>query len=167
LERAALIDETRTLPASMLVIGVLMLGSFLIVATSMVAAVIADDRPTLPDVELLVLPDGIEVLDSHSTCDASECDGYGLVLDRPGVPTDQVIEEVAENLRGAGWTTRACGLGETCLRKDGLGVMLAPWSMIDDTLNAPIRASLEEQGIDQKNLVYLRYHRCGDLHPCR
>jgi hypothetical protein len=67
LERAALIDETRTLPASMLVIGVLMLGSFLIVATSMVAAVIADDRPTLPDVELLVLPDGIEVLDSHST----------------------------------------------------------------------------------------------------
>lgn len=162
-----MIDETRTLPASMLVIGVLMLGSFLIVATSMVAAVIADDRPTLPDVDLLALPAGIEVLDSHSTCDASECDGYGLVLDQPGVAADQVIEQVAESLRGDGWLTRVCGLGETCLRKDGLGVMLAPWSMIDDTLNAPIRASLEEQGIDQENLVYLRYHRCGDLHPCR
>lgn len=151
----------------MLVIGVLMLGTFLIVATSMVTAVIADDRLTLPDVSLLALPAGIEVVDSHSTCNASECDGYGLVLDHQGASAEEVIDQVAENLQGDGWVTWACGSAETCLRRDDLGVMLTPWSMIDDTLNAPIRAELEEQGIDQESLVYLLYHRCGALHPCR
>jgi hypothetical protein len=162
-----LIGETRGLPTSMLVIGGLMLGGFLIIATSMVAAVIADDRPAMPDLDLLALPVGVDVLESHATCDASECDGVGLVLDNDLASAEALIEDVADGLRAEGWTDRACGLGDTCLRREGLGVMLAPWSMIDDTLNAPIRASLEEQGIDQQTLVYLLFHRCGDLHPCR
>lgn len=150
----------------MLVIAVLLLGCFVMVATSMVAAVVADDRPTMPDLALLTLPAGVEVLDSHATCDASECDGYGLVLDSEAASARAVMEHVAESLRTTGWAARTCGPGEICMRRDGLGVVLAPWSMVDGTLNAPIRASLEAQGIDQETLVYLLYHRCGELHPC-
>lgn len=161
-----MIGDSRTLPGSMVVIGVLMLASFMIVCTSMVAAVLADDRPSMPDLELLDLPSGVEILDFHATCDASECDGYGLILDDDGASAEELIELVAGSLRESGWATRDCGLGDICLRRDGLGVVLAPWSMVDDTLNTPIRASLEERGIDQETLVYMLYHRCGQLHPC-
>jgi len=150
----------------MLVIGLLMLAGFLAVAVSMIAAVAIDDRPPMPDMEALALPDGVAVIDSHASCDASECDGYGIVVDRSGAAAEDVIYLVESTLRSKGWWGGECPQGEVCLRRGELGVVLVPWVAVDDTVATAIRTELTAEGVDQGALVYVLYHRCGVLHPC-
>ena len=159
-------ETIRILPVSMLVIGLVLLGGFIIASTSMIAAVIASDANGMPRLEELALPSGVEIVDTHATCDANECDGYGMVVDHEASPPGRVIELIESRLRSVGWGQRDCTPGEVCMRRDDLGIVMMPWSNVPGTEAVAMRAALEERDIDQAGLVYLLYHRCSELHPC-
>jgi len=159
-------EGLRILPVSMVVIGLILLGGFLIASTSMIAAVVAADGNGMPDLEHLPLPPGVEILDTHATCDPNECDGYGIVLSRDDTAPQRVIELVQSRLRGLGWAQRDCGGDDVCMRRDGLSVEMRPWTEVPDTEAVAVRDGLVDRRVDQEPLVYLLYHRCSDLHPC-
>ena len=159
-------EGVRILPVSMVVIGLLLLGGFLVASTSMIAAVVAADGNGMPDLEHLPLPPGVEIVDTHATCDANECDGYGIVVGRVETRPQRVMELVQSRLRGFGWAQRDCGDGDVCMRRDGLSVEMRPWLEVPDTEAVAVRDGLTDRGVDQASLVYVLYHRCSDLHPC-
>jgi len=159
-------ETVRILPVSMVVIGLVLLAGFIITATSMIAAVVATDGDGMPSLEQLALPADVEIVDSHATCDASECDGYGIVVDRPETAPGRVIELIRSRLRGVGWAHRDCGPEEVCMRRDDLGVRMRPWISVAETEAVAMRDALTDRGVDQSALVYLLFHRCGELHPC-
>jgi hypothetical protein len=158
-------EGVRILPVSMVVIGLILLGGFLIAATSMIAAVVAADGNGMPDLEHLALPSSVEIVDSHATCDASECDGYGVVVIGDGTRPARTIDLVQSRLRSVGWAQRDCG-DDVCMRRDGLAVVMRPWVDVPETEAIALRSALDNSGVDQDRLVYVLYHRCSDLHPC-
>ena len=148
----------------MVVIGLILLGGFIVASTSMIAAVVASDGNGMPDLEYLALPSGVEIVDTHATCDANECDGYGMVVGSEGTAARRVIDLVRSRLRSVGWAQRDCAA--VCMRRDGLGVVLRPWSEVPGDEAVAMRDALDDGGVDQEDLVYVLYHRCSDLHPC-
>ncbi|HSM02679.1 MAG TPA: hypothetical protein VK960_09630 [Acidimicrobiia bacterium] len=156
----------RIFPVSMVVIGLMLLGGFIVAATSMVAAVVASDGHSMPDLDQLALPAGAEIVDTHATCDANECDGYGMAVSREDTSPAGLIELIESRLRSIGWSVRDCGADEVCMRRDDLAVRLRPWTAVEGTEAAAMRVALAERGVDQSALVYVLFHRCGGLHPC-
>jgi len=159
-------ETIRILPVSMLVIGLILLGGFIVASTSMIAAVVASDGNGMPDIDQLPLPSGVDIVDTHAACDANECAGYGMVVGDEGTPPGRIIELIQSRLRSVGWGQRDCAPGEVCMRRDDLGVVMRPWSAVAKTEAVAVRSALEDRGIDQASLVYVLYHRCSDLHPC-
>lgn len=158
-------EGIRILPVSMVVIGLILLGGFLVASTSMIAAVVASDGNGMPDLEYLALPPGVEIVDTHATCDATECDGYGIVVGREAATAARVIDLVRSRLRAVGWAVRDCG-DDVCMRRDGLGVVIRRWTEVPETEAVAVRDGLTDRGVVQSSLVYILYHRCSDLHPC-
>jgi hypothetical protein len=150
----------------MVVIGLILLGGFIIASTSMIAAVIASDGNGMPDIDQLPLPSGVDIVDTHAACDANECAGYGMVVGREGTPPGRIIELIQSRLRSVGWGQRDCPSGEVCMRRDDLGIVMMPWSNVSETEAVAMRVALEERDIEQAALVYVLYHRCSELHPC-
>lgn len=161
-----MIEEARRLPASMLAIGVTMLVGFVVIAVAAVLSV-GGSQSESPELSDLALPVGVEVVDTHATCDPSVCDGVGLVVDRDGVEVPEMAQMIADHLRTEGWTENlSCDYGAVCLKHGDLRVEIRPWLDLDEMVAPTMRASLEENGVDQSRLVYVGYYRCGVLRVC-
>ncbi|OFW65442.1 MAG: hypothetical protein A2Z12_00150 [Actinobacteria bacterium RBG_16_68_21] len=161
-----MIAEARKLPPAMLALGAAMLAGFIVIA---IAAIVSVDgsKSESPDIGDLALPSTFEIVDSHSTCDASACDGLGLVIDRDGMEVPEMAQLIVERLQMDGWIDETpCEEAVTCLKRDDLRIEVRPWLDLDEAVAPTMRASLEESGIDQSRLVYLSYYRCGVLRSC-
>lgn len=161
-----MIEEARRLPPSMLALGLALLVGFVVIAVAAVASVggSKSDSPVLED---LALPADVVLVDSHATCDASACDGFGLVVDRDGLDVIEMAGVIADRLRMDDWVDRpVCQGSVACLKRDDLRVDIRPWLELDESVAPAMRASLTESGIDQSRLVYLSYYRCGVLRSC-
>jgi hypothetical protein len=160
------IEQARRLPTPILVLGLGLIGGFVAVIVATIISV-GTSPPESPDLEDLALPVSVQVVDSHATCDASACDGYGLVVDRDGMAVTEMATNIADRLRIDDWVDDApCDEGAVCLQRDDLRVEIRPWLDVPESVAPAMRASLTESGVDQARLVYVAYYRCGVLRSC-
>jgi len=156
----------RHLPPAIVVLGLALLGGFVAIVVGTILSV-TGSRPSTPDIEDLALPAGVEIVDSHTTCNASACDGVGLVVDRDGMGVPDMVDAIAKRLTMDGWHEEAtCVTDARCLERDDLRIVIRPWLDLDETVAPAMRDSLTEDGVDQTRLVYLGYFRCGVLRSC-
>ncbi|MFH1105101.1 MAG: hypothetical protein V1757_09225 [Actinomycetota bacterium] len=161
-----MIRAVRRLHPSMLAVGLALFAGFVVIAIGTVISVGKSGTET-PELTDLALPAGVAIVDSHSTCDASACDGLGLVVDRDGLEVGEMRDVIAERLRMDGWTDDSlCEPLVTCLERDDLRVEIEPWVDLEESVAPAMRTSLIESGIDQTDLVYVGYYRCGVLRAC-
>lgn len=158
--------DERRLPMAVVVLGLALLGGFLAIVIGTVLSV-TGSRPDTPEIEDLALPAGVDIVDSHTTCNASACDGVGLVVDRDGMGVADMVDTIARRLTLDGWHERSsCDEGARCLERDDLRIVIRPWLDLDEAIAPAMRDSLTEDGVDQTRLVYLGYYRCGVLRSC-
>jgi hypothetical protein len=159
-------SDERHLPMAIVVLGLALLCGFVAIVIGTILSV-AVSRPDTPDIEDLALPAGVDIVDSHTTCNASACDGIGVVVDRDGMGVADMVDVIARRLTMDGWRDDAtCDAGARCLERDDLRIVIRPWLDVDETVAPAMRDSLTEDGIDQTRLVYLGYYRCGVLRSC-
>jgi len=160
------IREARRVSPSMLALGLALLFGFVAIAIATIVSV-GGSRSDSPELDDLALPVGVDLVDSHATCDATACDGFGLVVDRDGADLALMVETIADRLRMDDWVDRTvCEGPVTCLARGDLRVEIRSWIDLDETVAPTMRASLDEASIDQSRLVYVSYYRCGVLRPC-
>jgi len=158
--------EEKHLPTAVVVLGFALLGGFIAIVVGTVLSV-AGARPETPSIEDLALPAGVDVVDSHTTCNASACDGIGIVVDRDGMGVTDMVDAIAKRLTMDGWHEDGeCDAGAICLDREDLRIVIRPWLDLDEAVAPAMRDSLTEDGIDQTRLVYLGYYRCGVLRSC-
>ena len=161
-----MIDEAHRFHPSIVVLGLALLGGFVAIVVGTILSV-GSSKSESPELGDLALPVSVDVIDSHATCDASACDGFGLAVDRDGMDVAGMEQAIAERLRLDGWSDEsACPASVICLERDDLRVEILPWSNLDESVAPTMRDSLTESGVDQTRLVYLSYYRCGVLRAC-
>ncbi|HUG75435.1 MAG TPA: hypothetical protein VMM81_07185 [Acidimicrobiia bacterium] len=152
----------------MLVItGVLVVG-FIALGAATVLSVTGANGPQPPTLADLPIPTGVELVDSHTLCEADACDGAGGVFAWDPIRVEAAVGMLAEHFLGNGWIgdPGTCLEGVRCFQRGGLRSTIRPWLEVDETVGTTMRASIREQGIIEDNLVYVSVIRCGILTDC-
>jgi hypothetical protein len=158
----------RSTPPSMIVIGSILFGAFLVL-TALTALTVSNGKAALSPADRtdLVLPGGVDLIDDHATCGADACDGQGLVVQWYPITAPVAVDLLADHFERNGWDEgTSCGAEGRCLTKGDLRVLVKPWSAVDPGVGGVMRASFQARGLDQTGFVYLKVTRCGILEEC-
>lgn len=155
----------RSLPPSMVGVGLGFVGLFLVLVAGTILAVVADDTPKPPVLQELPLPAAVDIVDSMPTCTNSACDGEGVVL--VGSAGEGVAGRVAGHWRGLGWASLPCvDDGTMCFSDGDLRISMSVWSDVDPLRVPKLWEAVADSGVDPARLVYVHFYRCGSIFPC-
>ncbi len=162
-----MIEEARGLPASMVTIGVVLVSLFVVLAIGTIAAVIADDTPAAPDLAEFPIVEGVQVVDSTSTCADLPCDGFGVLLMGKGLEEPVLSVRLVSFWRSDGWRSVVCvDDSRDCLANDDLRIYVRSWDQVDSLLAPTFVEIAENRGLEAAQLLYVHYYRCGAIYPC-
>jgi len=114
------------------------------------------------------MPSGVDIVDSHATCQAEACDGTGYVIAWDPMTSHAAVSMLAEHFLERGWVgaVGSCDDGSRCLSQGDLRAEIRPWSTVDEMVGTIMRTSLRERGIDEVDLVYVSVASCSILGVC-
>jgi hypothetical protein len=152
----------------MLVITGLLVAGFIVLGAATVLSVTRANGPQPPTLADVPIPTGVELVDSHTLCEADACDGAGGVFAWDPIRVEVAVTMLAEYLLSNGWIgdPGTCPEGVRCFQHGGLRSTIRPWLEVHETVGTNMRASIREQGIVEDDLVYVSVIHCGILTEC-
>jgi hypothetical protein len=157
----------RRVPASMIVVAVVLGAGFVAIVTAMVLSVTGEATPPPADLGDLPLPRAVQVVESHNTCKSEACDGQGAVLRWDPIIAGAAIDMLAAHLTAEQWVeTDPCYPDARCFAHDDLRAVVRPWATLDPGIGSVMRVAIGERGLDDSEFVYARVYRCGIIEEC-